>query len=165
MGRATWGMALVLSAGMMFGVVVRAEAQVPRGLAGVHVPPGHRPGPGQCRVWYPGVPPGHQPAAFACDAPRAYHRGGVVALAGPWGREAFLLVGEVRPFRRVRRDFTPIRFRLAATGGRADFQWVAELGYTDFGRNRDRDFDRFFRVDDRRRDKPGRGRGRGRRGR
>lgn len=181
MGRAKWGMALVLSVGMTFGVVVRAEAQVPRGLAGMHVPPGHRPGPGQCRVWYPGVPPGHQPAAFPCDAPGAYRYGGVVPIDGRWGREAFLLVGEVRHVRRVRPvrvDYAPIRFRLAATGGHGGFQWVAELGYTDFGRDRDRgwdrgrvedwdrdwdhDYDRYFRVDDHRRDKPGRGRGRGR---
>ena len=32
----------------------------------VHVPPGHYPAPGYCRLWYPGRPPGHQPTAFAC---------------------------------------------------------------------------------------------------
>ena len=30
------------------------------------VPPGHLPGPGQCRVWTPGEPPGQQPRARSC---------------------------------------------------------------------------------------------------
>ena len=42
----------------------------------VRIPPGHLPGPGQCRYWYPGRPPGHQPPAFRCSdryhAPRGY---------------------------------------------------------------------------------------------
>src|SRR5690242_10848976 len=33
----------------------------------VHVPPGHMPRPGYCRIWYPGVPPGHQPRAERCE--------------------------------------------------------------------------------------------------
>jgi len=32
----------------------------------IHVPPGHYPAPGYCRIWYPGRPPGHQPTPFAC---------------------------------------------------------------------------------------------------
>jgi hypothetical protein len=32
----------------------------------VHVPPGHLPPPGQCRVWYPDRPPGHQPPPGPC---------------------------------------------------------------------------------------------------
>ncbi len=44
---------------------------------GVRIPPGHQPGPGECRVWYPGVPPGHQPAPFPCaDRYRAPHGAG-----------------------------------------------------------------------------------------
>ncbi|MDM7915170.1 MAG: hypothetical protein QUU85_07875, partial [Candidatus Eisenbacteria bacterium] len=31
------------------------------------IPPGHLPGPGQCRLWYPNRPPGHQPPPFDCD--------------------------------------------------------------------------------------------------
>jgi hypothetical protein len=38
---------------------------------GVRIPPGHLPGPGQCRVWYPNRPPGHQPAPFRCS--ERYH--------------------------------------------------------------------------------------------
>jgi hypothetical protein len=36
-------------------------------LSRVGVPPGHRPPPGLCRVWFPGVPPGRQPAPEACQ--------------------------------------------------------------------------------------------------
>jgi hypothetical protein len=32
----------------------------------IHVPPGHYPPPGYCRLWYPGRPPGHQPRPLAC---------------------------------------------------------------------------------------------------
>jgi hypothetical protein len=33
----------------------------------LHVPKGHYPPPGQCRVWYEGRPPGHQPAPGRCE--------------------------------------------------------------------------------------------------
>lgn len=32
----------------------------------VHVPPGHLPPPGQCRIWFPDRPPGHQPPPGPC---------------------------------------------------------------------------------------------------
>lgn len=32
----------------------------------IHVPPGHYPPPGECRVWYPERPPGHQPPPVPC---------------------------------------------------------------------------------------------------
>jgi hypothetical protein len=32
----------------------------------IHVPPGHYPPPGYCRLWYPGRPPGHQPRPVPC---------------------------------------------------------------------------------------------------
>jgi hypothetical protein len=32
----------------------------------VHIPPGHLPPPGECRVWLPGLPPGHQPPPGRC---------------------------------------------------------------------------------------------------
>ena len=32
----------------------------------LHIPPGHLPPPGYCRIWYPGRPPGHQPPAGDC---------------------------------------------------------------------------------------------------
>ena len=34
---------------------------------GVRIPPGHLPGPGQCRVWHSNRPPGHQPPPFRCS--------------------------------------------------------------------------------------------------
>lgn len=37
------------------GIEVTAE-----GGRSVHIPPGHYPPPGQCRIWRPGVPPGLQ---------------------------------------------------------------------------------------------------------
>ena len=32
-----------------------------------HVPAGHYPPPGECRVWYPDRPPGHQPPPGPCN--------------------------------------------------------------------------------------------------
>ena len=37
----------------------------------LHVPPGHYPPPGECRIWFPGRPPGHQPPPMNCDRARA----------------------------------------------------------------------------------------------
>ena len=37
-------------------------------VASLHIPPGHYPPPGMCRVWLPGRPPGHQPKAVSCAA-------------------------------------------------------------------------------------------------
>ena len=44
----------------------RGEAQ--RRYDGRHyrIPRGHRPPPGECRVWYPRRPAGHQPPPFRC---------------------------------------------------------------------------------------------------
>lgn len=42
-----------------------SKASRPREL---HVPPGHYPPPGMCRVWYQGTPPGHQPKPTRCGA-------------------------------------------------------------------------------------------------
>ncbi len=45
-----------------------------------HVPPGHMPPPGMCRIWFPDRPPGHQPAPGACNvlAVRVPHGGYLV---------------------------------------------------------------------------------------
>lgn len=32
----------------------------------VHIPPGHMPPPGLCRIWYPDRPPGHQGPVGKC---------------------------------------------------------------------------------------------------
>lgn len=47
-------------------VVVGHETRAPRALG--HVPPGHYPPPGSCRLWFPGRPPGHQPPPTRCGA-------------------------------------------------------------------------------------------------
>jgi hypothetical protein len=54
-----------------------------------HVPPGHMPPPGMCRVWYDRLPPGHQPAPTGCRAAasRAYHTGGRVIYGAVVYRE------------------------------------------------------------------------------
>lgn len=42
------------------------ERKDDRQRAELHVPPGHLPAPGKCRVWYLDRPPGHQPAPGDC---------------------------------------------------------------------------------------------------
>ena len=34
----------------------------------LHIPPGHLPPPGYCRIWYPGRSPGHQPRSGDCES-------------------------------------------------------------------------------------------------
>jgi hypothetical protein len=48
----------------------------------VHVPPGHYPPPGYCRVWHPGRPPGHQPKPFPCQHPVAVPAGAFILYNG-----------------------------------------------------------------------------------
>ncbi len=43
------------------GIGVTAE-----GGRSIHIPPGHYPPPGQCRIWRPGVPPGLQSRPGNC---------------------------------------------------------------------------------------------------
>lgn len=39
----------------------------PDAPSALHIPPGHYPPPGTCRMWYPSRPPGHQPPPSACE--------------------------------------------------------------------------------------------------
>ena len=48
----------------------------------VHVPPGHYPPPGHCRVWHPGRPPGHQPKPFPCGRRVAIPPGAFILYNG-----------------------------------------------------------------------------------
>jgi len=68
---------------MLLMLAGSAEAQGRGKGRGFRVPPGHMPGPGMCRVWYPGVPPGHQPPAVPCYALRGYRFMDAVVIEGP----------------------------------------------------------------------------------
>lgn len=46
--------------------VVHAEPGYDSLHSACHVPTGHLPPPGECRIWYPGLPPGQQPPPGDC---------------------------------------------------------------------------------------------------
>ena len=62
----------------------RYQQNSPGGVqqGGVHVPPGHLPPPGMCRIWYPGTPPGHQPPPDKCKKLRKHVPPGAVLVHG-----------------------------------------------------------------------------------
>jgi hypothetical protein len=45
----------------------KASGSTTTGARTIHVPRGHYPPPGMCRVWIPGTPPGHQPKPAPCS--------------------------------------------------------------------------------------------------
>lgn len=49
-------------------VVDRSEHAPGRTARSIHVPPGHYPPPGQCRIWRLGVPPGRQSPPANCES-------------------------------------------------------------------------------------------------
>lgn len=55
---------------------------VPAPRETVHVPPGHMPPPGHCRIWYPDRPPGHQPPPGDCRELRFRVPPGAVLIYG-----------------------------------------------------------------------------------
>lgn len=61
----------------------RALRRARAGSRRLHVPPGHHPPAGLCRMWYEDVPPGRQPAAAPCEA----------LLDGSYPEGAFILYG------------------------------------------------------------------------
>jgi len=48
------------------GVNVVGPPPPPPAGAAPHIPPGHMPPPGKCRIWFPDRPPGHQPPPGDC---------------------------------------------------------------------------------------------------
>jgi hypothetical protein len=48
----------------------------------VHIPPGHYPPPGYCRLWHSGRPPGQQPKPFPCHKPVAVPAGSFILYNG-----------------------------------------------------------------------------------
>ncbi len=62
--------ATLLAAALLLGgcAVTYRPATTVQTQAGndVHIPPGHLPPPGMCRIWYPDRPPGHQPPPGDC---------------------------------------------------------------------------------------------------
>jgi len=59
-----------------------AWAHDPYPVGSVHVPPGHMPPPGQCRIWFPARPPGHQSPPGDCHELRYRVPSGAVLVEG-----------------------------------------------------------------------------------
>ena len=88
----------------------------PRGS--LHIPPGHLPPPGECRVWIPGRPPGHQPKAGRCDRLSGHVPPGALLLYRPESDPRHVRVTEYHP---ERPDvIIAIRYYVAANG---NFAW------------------------------------------
>src|SRR3712207_6576922 len=77
---------LIAGAGL---IAVASAAQAQGRHGGYHVPNGHLPPPGECRVWYPDRPPGQQPPPTNCRAAerQADRHGGRVIYGGREGRD------------------------------------------------------------------------------
>jgi hypothetical protein len=75
------GQAILLAA-MLAGCAVYAEPAPVYRSQPVHIPPGHYPPPGACRVWYPDRPPGHQPPPGPCHVLRHQVPPGAVLVQG-----------------------------------------------------------------------------------
>lgn len=117
MRRLRVGCAVLAATAMMLGDATAAEAQG-RGRNALHVPPGHMPAPGECRVWYVGRPPGHQPPAVPCGYLRGYRFPGAVVIGTPVHRGPRHF-WDVRDGRRLRLMFEwrPERVRASLVDG------------------------------------------------
>ena len=61
------------------------------------IPPGHLPGPGECRLWYPGRPPGHQPPPVPCSRVRRRPAGAWVLYRPDHEHVRVSVISRVRP--------------------------------------------------------------------
>jgi hypothetical protein len=79
-----------------------------RHVTDVHVPRGHLPRAGFCKVWFPGRPPGHQPPARKCESVvHRYRTAGAMPFGPARFADALLLIG---PNRRIPIDSRDVRF-------------------------------------------------------
>lgn len=87
--------------------------------ASLHIPPGHLPPPGECRIWIPGRPPGHQPRAGQCDRLAGHVPPGALLLYRPESDPKHVRVTEYHP---ERPDvIIAVRYYVAASG---KFAWA-----------------------------------------
>jgi len=93
----------------------------------LRIPPGHRPPPGACRIWYPGKPPGHQPPPGSCRilSHRVPPGAWLITHDGAWSYD------EVRRWRYA---------RYKGHYGRPD--WYNDDDWRRYHDRRDHDFDR-----------------------
>ena len=77
--------AVLLGAPALAGCVVYEEPPPPQPVyqaKPIHIPPGHLPPPGQCRIWFPDRPPGHQPPPGPCHVLQYQVPPGAVLVRG-----------------------------------------------------------------------------------
>ena len=58
--------AMILGGLLVGALIVPHVSAMADNRADFHMPPGHLPPAGKCRIWYPGTPPGRQPAPGDC---------------------------------------------------------------------------------------------------
>lgn len=85
----TGAAAKLLSSAVLAGLLMGCTAVANPGHGGhppggdqVHIPPGHLPPPGACRIWFPDRPPGQPPPPGPCRALRHQVPWGAVLVHG-----------------------------------------------------------------------------------